>query len=157
MRFAVERHVYLEPRLYVPKIGDQKCYKLCVPGVHMLGRYDHHSARAPLPPHRHEDKFEISLLVKGRQTYRVNDETYRLKGGEQFVTLPDEVHDTAHDPEEKGTLYWLILEAKPGCDGWLGLKPDDAQVIIDQLHLLPSRHFTANPDSHLVLSSSFNS
>jgi len=68
----------------------------------MLGRYRHAAAQTGLAPHSHRGAFEICFLSKGRQTYRVGDRLYRLKGGDQFVTWPGERHDTAGNPQEKG-------------------------------------------------------
>ena len=154
MSLIDERRIYFDPKT-ISLRGVYQCHELTIPGVQMLGKYDHLTARAPLGPHRHPGHVEISLMVKGRQCYRVGGQAYWMKGGDQFVTFPDEVHDTADDPEEKGSLFWLILEAGKIGANWLFLTPYAAAALSRKLLELPSRHFRANPQSHLTLDRAF--
>ncbi len=64
-------------------------------------------------PHSHRHAIEICFLERGEQTYRVGGLLHRLRGNDQFFTLPGEVHDTANLPQERGILYWLILKLEP--------------------------------------------
>lgn len=107
--------------------------------VVLLGRYNYARAQAPLPEHEHGSILEICFLVKGRQTYRVAGRTYHLRGGDVFVTFPNEKHGTAGHPEEKGVLYWMMLRRTRG--RWLGLSAPDADVLWRSLAGLPARHF----------------
>ena len=75
---------------------------LRIPGVHSLGQYHYNSAEPGLPPHRHRGCVEISLLARGYQAYQIGGKIYQVKGGEQYISLPDEIHDTGSEPEEKG-------------------------------------------------------
>lgn len=110
-------------------------------GLLQLGRYNHSSAHPGLRGHLHRNAIEICFLVKGRQTYRVGGDFYRLRGGDVFVTFPDEVHDTGGLPEEKGVLYWMVLGV-PGRGGsFLGLPASEGAAISRALRELPCRHF----------------
>lgn len=122
-----------------------------IPGVRMLGQYRYLAARSGLKPHTHPGSLEICLLVKGRQSYRVGESIYRLKGGEQFVTFPDEKHDTGGYPEEKSILYWLIIDFPPEEKGILFLTPPATATLIAGLQRLPARHFHADPQSQAGL------
>ena len=66
-----------------------------LPGIIMFGRYQYAASHTGLTPHSHRDAIEICFLERGEQTYRVADRIYRLRGNDQFFTLPGEVHDTA--------------------------------------------------------------
>jgi len=120
---------------------------LRIPGVSHLGRYRYTAARSGLKPHSHGTSLEICLLAKGCQTYRINGRIYRLKGGEQFVAFPHEVHDTAGAPEERGALYWLILDISPLRKEILFLGAEASAWLMTALRRLPVRHFRADPAS----------
>ena len=118
---------------------------IALPGVLMFGRYQYAASRQALPAHAHRHAIEICFLERGEQTYRVGGKIYRLKGGDQFFTLPGEVHDTANRPEERGILYWLILDLEMAGD-FLGLAPVYAARLRNALKTMPARHFRA--DAH---------
>ena len=121
-----------------------------LPGVAMLGRYQYASSRLGLTPHRHRGAIEICFLERGEQSYRVGGLVYRLRGNDQFFTLPGEIHDTANLPEERGVLYWLILRLDPSRN-FLGLAEAQAANLKDALRRMPARHFRAHPDCARVL------
>jgi AraC-like DNA-binding protein len=112
-----------------------------IPEVPMLGRYEYHSARPGLPMHGHRATLEICYLARGRQTYRVNGDDYHLTGGDFFVTLPGELHDTAGRPEEPGILYWIKLRVPRRGAGFFDLPARNGSVLIRNLLHMPQRHF----------------
>lgn len=111
--------------------------------VHRLGRYSYTHAQTGLPEHAHEGMMEICYCEKGLQVYVVNGQEFFVKGGDTFVTFPGELHGTAHHPEEKGALYWLILKI-PTEGSFLNFTGPDASALIQALLTLPSRHFKGN-------------
>ena len=129
--------------------------ELGIPGVHSVGQYNYVAAKAGLPPHQHRGCVEISLLVKGEQTYRVGGKTYQVKGGEQYISLPGEIHDTGSQPEDKGILYWLILNVTENPGQFLFLTPGMAQKLIADLLQLSSRHLVASDESQSTLERAF--
>ncbi len=129
-------------------IFNQKDFRL--QGVAMLGRYQHSASVPALRPHRHRGEIEICFLERGVQTYRVKGIVHRLHGYDQFFTLPDEVHDTADLPEERGILYWLILKLEPARE-FLGLSPTLAARLKRELLAMPARHFRAHPGCATIL------
>jgi AraC-like DNA-binding protein len=112
-----------------------------VPQVILLGRYNYTRARPALAEHAHRDAIEICFLVKGRQTYRVGGRDYRLRGGDVFLTFPDEVHSTGQAPEEKGVLYWLILRRPRRGESFLGLPRPAGRAVLRGLLEIASHHF----------------
>jgi len=117
-----------------------------LPGVVMFGRYQQAASRSGLLPHSHRDAIEICFLERGEQTYQVENRIYRLRGNDQFFTLPGEIHDTANLPQERGILYWLILRLETSKQ-FLGLSESQARRLKRELRGMPTRHFRANPDS----------
>jgi AraC-like DNA-binding protein len=110
-------------------------------GLIELGRYNIASAKPALPVHSHRNALEICFLVRGRQTYRVGPDFFSLRGGDLFLTFPDETHSTGGLPEEKGILYWMLLAVPRRGHPFLGLPPSEAGVLIRALTGIGKRHF----------------
>jgi AraC-like DNA-binding protein/quercetin dioxygenase-like cupin family protein len=139
-------------------VGSRQVFEkesLAIPGVHSLGRYNHVAAQGGLAPHQHPGCIEISLLVKGFQNYRVGGKTYQVKGGEQYISLPGEMHDTGSEPQDKGVLYWLILDVTREPDKFLFLAPTMARKLISEMLEFPSRHFASDHEGHATLDRAF--
>ena len=116
------------------RIGDQG-----LPEVALLGRYNYVRAQAPLFEHTHGNILEVCFLVKGRQTYRAGNRNYHLRGGDVFVAFPHERHGSAGNPEEKGVLYWIMLQRTSR--RLFGLTESASAHLWKSLCHLPSRHF----------------
>jgi len=121
-----------------------------LPGVFMFGRYQYAASHSGLEPHSHRDAIEICFLERGEQTYRVGGLLHRLRGNDQFFTLPGEIHDTANLPQERGILYWLILKLEPA-KKFLGLSESQAVLLKRELRRMPTRHFRGHPDCSRIL------
>jgi len=83
--------------------------RLGIDSLAMFGRYNYANAEDGLAEHSHAAALEICYLVRGRQTYCIGKHSYHLRGGDVFLTMPDERHGTGGGPQEKGLLYWMIL------------------------------------------------
>jgi len=116
----------------------------------MFGRYQHAAAVSAIAPHVHRDELEVCFLERGEQTFRVKGLLHRMRGNDQFFTLPDEIHDTANLPEERGILYWLILKLEPARK-FLGLSEPQASRLKRELRRMPTRHFRGHPDCARIL------
>tara|TARA_B110000483_G_scaffold40740_1_gene50510 strand:- start:560 stop:1453 length:894 start_codon:yes stop_codon:yes gene_type:complete len=115
--------------------------QLGLPEVVMLGRYDHAQAEEILEPHAHVGSMEICYLERGRQRYVVNGQDYWLGGGDVFVTFPGEMHGSGESPQEKGTLFWLILQLPKLGRSFLGCQSPSANALVAALRNLPRRKF----------------
>ena len=120
-------------------------------GARVLGRYRYKRPHAPLPVHRHEGMLEICYLYRGCQSYELEGRRYQLRGGDVLVTMPGEWHSTGPDPENRGVLYWLILQPTRPTRHFLGLPSADATALVRALRSLPSRHFRAPRRCHARL------
>lgn len=81
--------------------------------IAVLGKYHYKQARSGLDQHKHSHMLEICFCSKGEQIYKVNETLYQIKGGDLFITYPGELHGTGQFPEEKGEMYWLIINTVP--------------------------------------------
>jgi AraC-like DNA-binding protein len=116
-----------------------------------LGRYNLTEARSGLAPHSHQDAMEICFLVKGNQTYRVHHRDYKLRGGDVFITFPNERHCTGNHPQEKGILYWMILKIPGKKDSRLGLSPIATNSLYEKLLNIKSRFFRGSLEMKQLL------
>lgn len=119
--------------------------------VIVLGRYDYSSARPGLAMHRHAHMIEICLLDKGTQIYITEGHKYTLSSGDLFVTYPNELHGTGGHPEEKGTLYWCILNVPKPQERFLSLDPPDWHVVLSPLLNRRPRQFPSTPAVKMAL------
>jgi len=125
--------------------------KLGIPEVMLLGRYQNKSARRGLDPHAHAGCLEICFLDRGRQVYEVEGKAFHLSGGDLFITFPGEEHSTALHPQDKGVLYWIILQMPERAREFLGMEAADGGCLVRALLDLPKRHFAASPGSRRLL------
>jgi AraC-like DNA-binding protein len=129
-------------RKYYREFHDLSCYGF--PEVPLFGAYRFDKAVEPLHIHTHSD-FEICYLVEGRQNYRALDRDYLLKGGDLFITRPDEPHSTGKQPQEKGSLFWLHLMAPKKNSPFLGLHPHFGADIYSMISNVREKCFPASP------------
>jgi len=111
--------------------------------VPMLGMYCYSRAHPDLPLHRHARGLEICFLHRGNQVFEVGGQLYRLRGGDVFVTFPDEPHSTGGAPSEPGVLYWLNLRLPEPGRRLLDLPRKESDALVHSLLRLPERHFRA--------------
>ncbi len=119
--------------------------KIGLAEVPVLGRYEYSSARPGLATHIHPHTVEICYLERGCQTYRTAEREFHLVGGDVFVTVPGEPHDTGGRVEERGILYWLHLKIPQSGGSLLMLPGEESALLGKQLSNLPHRHFPGRP------------
>jgi AraC-like DNA-binding protein len=111
--------------------------------IPMLGVYSYTHARPDLPVHSHSQGLEICFLHRGNQRFEVLGQTYHLRGGDVFVTFPDEPHSTGGAPSEPGVLYWLNLRLPLADRRLLELPASESESLVRGLLQLPERCFHA--------------
>lgn len=75
-----------------------------------IGKVSYRKAHCPISQHTHENCIELVFMMKGCQTYQVEQEFYTIYGGEVFIAFQGEKHSTGEKPEEKAEFYYLILD-----------------------------------------------
>ncbi len=107
--------------------------------IFRLGHVHFLKAHPPMKLHTHPGMMEFVYLERGRQVYRVGEEFYTLRQGEVFFTLPDELHDTGSAPEERSSLYYLIIDPERIKERHLFQREEEYRA----LTALPERVFRA--------------
>ena len=124
---------------------------LGIDAVVVLGKYEYHRVHPPLEAHRHGGMIEICLLASGRQSYLVDGRPYHLSGGDVFITYPGEQHGSGSEPEEQGTLYWMLLRVPRGKQRFLCLPPVQWRPIFDRFLSGRPRQFRGNTNLKRIL------
>lgn len=114
---------------------------LGISDVLMMGRYTYSEAQPPLKQHTHGNAYEICVLSRGHQKYVLNDQEYKLFGGDIFVTKPYEPHGTGNAPEEPGSLYWIEIRGPSEGKTFLSLSQKDSKALFGQLNGIEKRVF----------------
>ena len=118
-------------------------------GLVVIGHYKYFQVRPKLPRHHHPNLIEVVYCAKGEQMYEVNEQTYLLKGGDIFITLPDEFHSTAGYPEDKGELYWIMIDLSN--EKLLNYEKQEAKAIKHSVLHIPNRHFSGSNSIKQIL------
>ena len=103
-------------------------------------------ARAPLAPHTHPGALELVYVESGMLCYYVGKEKFMVRGGQVFVSFPDEVHSTGSLPNERSTFGWLAVRLNGHTRSFLGHRSTAALALREQLRQLPHRVFYGSPE-----------
>ncbi len=117
--------------------------QLGVPGVRELVEVYFDAASEPLPVHVHPDAMELCFLVSGSQAYTVQGKAYPIRGGEMFLTYPNEEHQGATPFQERCRLYYMIVDTTHNRSGFLGFPGGECAGLACELEGIASRVFFA--------------
>ncbi|MBJ6368614.1 AraC family transcriptional regulator [Snuella sedimenti] len=106
--------------------------------IKVLGSYNYRQMNKSLEMHVHENMIEICFLEKGTQYYHIQGEDYRINGGDLLLTFPGEEHGTKSFPEERGRLFWLIMEVPDKNRRLLNLTKKETKLFIESFMSLKS-------------------
>ncbi|RLD86012.1 MAG: hypothetical protein DRJ07_01785 [Bacteroidetes bacterium] len=123
--------------------------------VVLLGHYSYKEAKGKLEMHQHKDMLEICFLETGSQYYVVGNESYFLKGGDVLITPPNTIHGTSGFPEEKGSLFWMIIHVPKETFRILNLTPKESELLVNKLLNLDRIHFKGGSEMKKMLRAVF--
>ncbi|UNY98783.1 AraC family transcriptional regulator [Zhouia spongiae] len=99
--------------------------------IKVLGTYNYRQMKKSLEMHIHDNMIEICFLEKGSQYYHIQGNDYRINGGDLLLTFPGEEHGTKSFPEERGRLFWLIMEVPDKNQRLLNLTKKQTKLFFD--------------------------
>lgn len=117
-----------------------------MPSIIRLGKVNHTSSHAPLTEHSHLDSFELVFFFSGEQTYYSESKSYRIKPGEFFISIPNELHGSMRENEEKSNFYYLIFHLTPDEQSFLGLTKESSDYILQTFYSINERVYQFNDD-----------
>lgn len=125
------RDTYLNTRYRIVLTEEQ----LHIPGLRMFGHHAIYSALPSLPWHYHKNAFEINIPARGTFSFDTPDRNHSFRGGDIYVTFPNEIHGSIADHIGLGELYWFQLDISDE-ENFLFLCPQAAHAMIQQLKSL---------------------
>lgn len=105
--------------------------QLHIPGLHMMGHADFHSAFAKLDMHYHCNK-EFVAIINGKQQYTVDGKNYLLYGGDIFMTYPYENHGNRNLPQDVSEFVWFQLDLSSPAN-FLGLPEPQCSFVYHRM------------------------
>ncbi len=102
-------------------------------GIELLGHAFFSKANKPLEMHIHENCIEIVIVLRGKQTYFIEDKRYEVTGNRAFICFENTKHSTGENHQGLGEIYWIQLNTKD-FSNFLALNPDYAKQLITNLH-----------------------
>ena len=94
---------------------------------------------------RHAGSLEICYLERGNAAWWVGSDVYDVKGGDVFVTWPDELHGGIDNVLHPCKVYWIAIALPERAPSrFLGLTGKQARSLYKKLHKL-RRHFAGSP------------
>jgi len=92
--------------------------------------------------HNHPGLFEICIFLRGHVAMYARDRLYQIRGGDIFLTRPDEPHGALHDVMQPCTHYFFAFRLpKPGAKGVLGLPEPESRLLCQSIYGLKGHHF----------------
>lgn len=151
---------YLFPLITKPKadfISKERTviylHNLGIPNTNEFGKCEFLRAKPPMGTHAHENSFEVCYHVRGRQMYYVADEAYETKGGQIFITFPNEVHDSSSFIEEKSTFFYFSFNCMPDTTHFLSFDEETSAYIKNCLFHFTNRQFKGSENIKNLLQS----
>jgi len=88
----------------------------------------------PIYSHVHPT-IEITMMLKGQQTFFINDQKHIIHGGDIFITRPNLSHGRNGELLDLSEYVWFQLDiTSPGCsDNFLGLANPFGKHLFDQI------------------------
>ncbi len=109
-----------------------------------LGKVNYTKAHRPLKVHTHMDMTEFVFLIKGCQIYSVEERSYKVNSGDIFIARPGEWHSTGGNPEDKSSLYYLIVDLKSAIDSGFLCDKSEAQNFMEHFQTETGRIYQGN-------------
>ncbi len=97
-----------------------------------------------LPMHTHKERMEISHILKGERVYCVGGKSYHLRGGDVFITYPDEMHGSGSYLHGRGLHFWMQAVVPAPGSSFLRFDAERAEPLLRALRSMPRRQFKAD-------------
>lgn len=127
--------------------------QLNIPGLNLLGYAKFLKTFDALDNHCHPG-MEFIAVLKGTQQYVVDEKIYTLRGGDVFMTHPNEIHGNDNSPQEVAEIVWFQLDYDSP-EAFLGLMSPFKEYVTEQLKNYNKRIIHAEQKDLLKLRSAY--
>ncbi len=130
--------------------------ELKIPALRIFGTDKIKNAKYPLVSHYHENCFEFTFIVNGYIPFFCDSTDYKAKGGDIFISRPNEIHSTNNIPITMNEIYWFQLDIS-NPNEFLNLDFNSAKSLIEKLNQIDTHLIsTDNKEIKQVLIKAFN-
>lgn len=128
---------------------------LNIPGLMLFGHSAISKADFPLVSHIHKDALELVLVVKGNESYYVEERKFDLTGGDVFISYANQPHRSGE--AKQGVCEILWFQVNPFVrQNFLGLSREAGDLLKGQLLSINTHVMQADKESTAFLSKSFD-
>jgi AraC-like DNA-binding protein len=84
-----------------------------------------------LVPHKHDDVYEVTLVLDGCLDFTVGEKHHPTRGGMVFITRPGEMHGSIDSTLQPAEWYWAHLRLPERGTAMPGLSAEDTEALIE--------------------------
>ncbi len=116
--------------------------KCLIPAIIAAG-WDRYQRAGTLGPHVHDTAFEVCLIVSGAVDWWVANEVHQVRGGEIYITRPQEPHGGVDAVMHPCELFWfqIVLDRQHPL---AGMTTRESNMLHQRLLTLTRRSFKAS-------------
>lgn len=122
----------------------------------LLGSYHCINSDEKIQMHWHEGILEICYLDKGYQFYEVDSKEFHLKGGDVFITFPNEKHSSGHFLQERSIIYWFQINMSLVNGYFLTFQNEEAEAFIKKIFAIEKKNFYIHSEFKKLLDNLFS-
>lgn len=126
---------------------------LKLPGLMLLGHNISSKAGNPLELHVHEGCIEIVVILKGNESYCVENQLYALSGGDVFITYVSQPHQSGGNLQGICEIIWLQIDTSVQQD-FLGLSRQLGDMIREKLLMIDTHIMKTDKEGMSLLKKS---
>lgn len=131
-----------------PIMNTWSAEELGINGFTFFGYCKYNKATEPLSVHSHGHCLEFIFLLKGEDTYTVENQSYRMRGGHIFVSFPGQKHASGEAHQGIGEYIWIQID--PVAEGnFLGLSDETSRMLRSALLNWDTHLFTGSRETIL--------
>lgn len=120
-----------------------------------IGHWRNNKATAPLLSHMHKDCIEFVVMIKGSQSYSIDDEIYNITGGDVFISFENQLHGTKGSPQDVSEIIWFKINMNFQ-SGFLGLADEFGMILYRKLELIKDHIIRTDEDNIKLIKQCFD-
>lgn len=123
---------------------------LNLPGLIVFGHNVSAKATLPMELHMHEGCLEMVVILKGNESYYVEDHKFELSGGDVFISYVDQPHRSGNTAQGVCEIIWFQIN--PSVQGnFLGLSEPYGDLLRTKLSALDTHVLKTDREGMAIL------
>ena len=109
--------------------------EISIPAIEVVSYRKAHEVRLPIYDHSHPRCIEIVVILKGRESFIIEEKQYDLVGNEVFLAYPNQNHRSGIPFQGINELICISMNMEER-EGFLGLDEPFSSILFDKLSSL---------------------